>query len=218
METIKKYTMEQLKAVKPILSENEQLSIIAGRFELGGYYFFTREEMLEMFENETLFPSAFENKFFEDKEKSTKDHIVYIRYWYISISDYEQVMRSKYSFSNPQGGGSIVIPSGGSHVNENGTMTQEEIAIQSASIAANLCETFYSFARTETIEQGYSIIAHDTFLSRYQSSIQTVVENILNSGKTNVEDRYISYRGMHKVSITISNNYGISNEIFYNFI
>ncbi len=216
MKTIKKYTLEQLKAVRPVLSEKEQLSIIAGRIEQDGNYYFTRQEMLEMFENETLFPSEFKDKLFEDTEQSTEDHTVYERYWYIPIDEYEKLMSSKFSFSTPQGGGSS--SSQGNNKDDKGGMTDDEISITAASMAYNICDCFYSFTAKNARLMGYNVIGQKDFSDKYLSSIKSIIVRILKSEKSNVDYHFSLYQSPRKVSVIISNNYGIIDEIFYCFI
>lgn len=139
MKIIKKYSLEQLKAVEPMLSEEEKRIAYGGEIHQGGYLYFTWEEMIEKYETEASFPAAFKSSIFLDTELSTSTSTHYERFWYISEDAY-------FSFINPEGGSSTVNPDGGEGGNNGGGNGEgvETLSEKQNNKAKEICSSVYS--------------------------------------------------------------------------
>lgn len=206
MEKIKKYNVNQLKAVTPMLSDSEQKAISGGMFEQGGYYFFTYEDMIEMFETESRFPKEFSSGLWSDPDS---DHEEYVRYWLISIDDYENIMNN-FSFSDPEGGSSVASSENGSEIGSS-NLNGSHSGINVEDKAEDICSEVYSIASSLATSKHLSYCTYENFRNQYYTLIFSFVKMVSNSSHKSISTNY-TINGM-TVYYTMTNLFGITQTL-----
>lgn len=192
MNKVKKYTLDQLSKVQPLLNDTELLCILGGyEKEDETYYYFSAHEIRQMFPSGNI-PSVFESYWEKEESDDGSDSFTLIHYYRIKKEDYNKLYGSEHSGNNTDSthGYDISSENSGSN-NETSETSNDSSEASEGSDNTNSSASSSGSSNVESETYGHMVdkifmmilyVANKSGVSSvFENRIKNVIKSILNS-------------------------------------
>jgi hypothetical protein len=178
MNKVKKYTLDQLSKVQPLLNDTELLCILGGyEKEDETYYYFSAHEIRQMFPSGNI-PSVFESYWEKEESDDGSGSFTLIHYYRIKKEDYNKLYGSESSEISGSDNETSETSNDSSEASEGSDNTNSSA---SSSGSSNVESETYEYMVNRIFMTILYVANKSSVSSVFENRIKNAIKSILNS-------------------------------------